>query len=253
MQVAEEPETDLCLEVANRQDPAVLTIDGSLKRRSKPRGAPRPATPPGDGDRKRAPAEPGAAPASDRQEGSSTRPVDSEEAAEPGEEAEVQGGRRRADDLATRPDDEPGEATNGEVDEAAHERRPSAAAEPSDEEWLRSLPIRAALADPTEFDAEALLWRRLQPAVDQLLAVYQPSDSDLQKACDGADYPRRYRFHAAVLAGVNPPSQWEVCKHCEGASGDGPGRMTCSTCFSTGFLVTHRGETPFTRYERRRG
>jgi hypothetical protein len=58
MQVAEEPETDLCLEVANRQDPAVLTIDGFLKRRPKPRGAPRPAAPPGDGARKRAPAEP---------------------------------------------------------------------------------------------------------------------------------------------------------------------------------------------------
>jgi hypothetical protein len=36
----------------------LTTIDGALKRRSKPRGAPRPAAPPGDGDRKRAPAEP---------------------------------------------------------------------------------------------------------------------------------------------------------------------------------------------------
>jgi hypothetical protein len=153
--------------------------------------------------------------------------------------------RPRADERAPRPDNKPGEAAGGEAGEGAHESRPRGDAtdsEPSDDEWLRSLPIRADLADPTEFDAEARAWRRARPLVEELRRVCRPSDEDLRRARAGAFFKGRFAYAVAGLTGVKSPEQWQVCDACGGTGESRSVAEECDDCNGAGYKVTHEGD-----------
>jgi hypothetical protein len=111
--------------------------------------------------------------------------------------------------------------------------------ESSDEEWLANLPVRKRLANPAIFDADALLWRRVQDSIEQLLQDFRPSPYETRTAADPARAAKRYHSRLAFLTGVTHPREWMSCWSCRGR-GRSPGtRETCAACDGSGYGIRH--------------
>jgi hypothetical protein len=111
-----------------------------------------------------------------------------------------------------------------------------------DAQWLATMPLRSKLQDPTTFDGEALRWRRVQPVIDLLLQIFTPSAEDLRAAWISTWYKQRHAYAVAVLAGINPPDQWELCSRCGGSGRSGFLKKECDQCRGAGYAPTHQGD-----------
>ena len=117
---------------------------------------------------------------------------------------------------------------------------------PDDEAWLKTLPIRSLLANPTVFDQQARLWRLIQPAMDLLLELHTPSDDDLKHAVASPFYRRHYSSVVAAVAAFGSPDKWALCAKCRGLGKKSIRGGECDYCHRTGFRYTHE------RHRRRR-
>jgi hypothetical protein len=100
-----------------------------------------------------------------------------------------------------------------------------------DEQWLASRPVRQTLADPTEFDKEALLWRHTFPASERMIRRIEARRSDLLKEVENVD--TRYSLALTELITFPHPDAWYTCPSCEG-TGKGKPRF-CGECGGVGY------------------
>jgi hypothetical protein len=110
-----------------------------------------------------------------------------------------------------------------------------------DAEWLESMPIRLQLRDPAEFDAQALIWKRVQPAIDMMRQVFSPSGDDLSRAWNSGRYRERVAYVVAGPIGLNSPERWRLCARCRGTGRSNALGMECVLCGGAGFAITHEG------------
>ena len=111
-------------------------------------------------------------------------------------------------------------------------------------QWLASLPVRQRLADTSAFDRDALLWRRVQPAVEMMRTLSGPgrlATDDYGKARIGAFCKQRYSRHLGCVVGVKPPAQWTVCTFCRG-TGKARTGTECYPCLAGGYAIGHVGD-----------
>lgn len=118
----------------------------------------------------------------------------------------------------------------------------------SEEEWLRSLPLRSQLADPTVFDQEALLWRKTRGPVEQLVELLGPSDDLVAMRPTCGSPCSRYSHLVAQLIGVRSPDSWRLCARCRGektcakpdsANGAQSVSDCCNVCMGAGYEHTY--------------
>jgi hypothetical protein len=106
-----------------------------------------------------------------------------------------------------------------------------------DAQWLAAFPIRQELADPTAFDREALLWRRISPEVERMIRRIEAGRPGLlEEVAEGA-FP--LCWYAPVLMTVirwPHPATWYVCRNCRGRGRKGRQKETCFPCIGTGYL-----------------
>ncbi len=122
------------------------------------------------------------------------------------------------------------------------QQRVSAPPEPSDEEWLALIPLRLDLADTSNFDRDALLWRRTRSLALQVCELINPTPDEVGRSTYFKMARNRYRLRLLFGLRVNHPQLWRICPQCRGQFTDRPGTMTCSGCEGAGFLLTHEGE-----------
>jgi len=161
-----------------------------------------------------------------------------EEQGEPDIEAEARRQTGRADAARRR-----GE---GADDAAAPRTREAGGVEEraDDASWLEPLPVRSKLADPSIFDEEALLWRRLQPAVARLRELHEPSEEDIRKCGVKSWREERYAYMVARFVGVKHPGDWCPCHLCKGSGASSSLKKECDLCKGAGFEVTHASDPP---------
>jgi hypothetical protein len=128
------------------------------------------------------------------------------------------------------------EHSTGKSDKGAEE--PDKGRADDDEQWLKTLPIRTKLADPTSFDREALAWRRAQPLLMELNAIFEVTEDDHKMACLGTRYRKRLASMVAVATGVEPPSRWKICSMCKGRGCKSGFTTPCIECDGAGYRVT---------------
>jgi hypothetical protein len=114
--------------------------------------------------------------------------------------------------------------------------------QPSDQEWLARIPLREQLDDPTSFDRNAILWRRVQPQFARLLELVAPSPEELGNSAYFRMARNRFRLRLLFGMGVRDPRDWTICPRCRGGFTDRPGTMPCSGCDGGGYLLTHHGD-----------
>ena len=91
-----------------------------------------------------------------------------------------------------------------------------------DQKWLASLNnIRQKLADSTQFDQDALLWRHLRPGIDGLIRLVKALGRDAREAMAEAIAVCRYPWRVASLIGVAHPRAWDPCRFCNGKGREG--------------------------------
>jgi hypothetical protein len=116
-----------------------------------------------------------------------------------------------------------------------------------DAQWLATLRIRQKLADPTAFDREALLWRRISPEVEQMIGRIEAGRPGLLKELAKRTIP--VCWYAPVLMTLirwPHPSTWFVCQNCGGRGRRGRSKESCYLCIGTGYRY-------YTRLERMAG
>lgn len=108
--------------------------------------------------------------------------------------------------------------------------------EPTDEEWLDSLPARKELPPHIRknFDADALLFRKAEAPLLTFIEWLRKPAAEAKKSTSGhigAWLDRAYRFFK-----IEDPSRWRVCPDC-----DGSGRLKllgkCPECRGQGYLL----------------
>jgi hypothetical protein len=209
----------LPLDDPNRQNTANLSIASAMKALARPRAEP------ASGDAEATGGGTGGAETTDTRVDNAKEPTGAASAdGETGPEA-------RAD----------GETTGAQDDRGEGGRRGEDGDGDRDQRWLASLPIRAQLADPRAFDADALLWCVVQPAVEHLAELSPPTLKDLKCASVDTFAARRYPSRIAFLTGVKPPREWRLCPKCDGASTDAPHTIPCGSCGGAGYWITHVG------------
>jgi hypothetical protein len=114
--------------------------------------------------------------------------------------------------------------------------------QPSDQEWLASIPLREQLDDPTSFDRNAILWRRVQPQFARLLELVAPSPEELGNSAYFRMARNRFRLRLLFGMGVRDPRDLTICPRCRGGFTDRPGTKPCSGCDGGGYLLTHDGD-----------
>jgi hypothetical protein len=114
-----------------------------------------------------------------------------------------------------------------------------------DQTWLATLNnIRQKLADPTHFDTDALIWRRLRPGIDGLIRLVQGLGRDAREAMAEAMAVRRYPYRVASLIGVAHPRAWDLCRFCNGKGREGRRKTPCVMCDGAGYRVTEEEVLP---------
>jgi hypothetical protein len=145
---------------------------------------------------------------------------------------------------AERADHRRAETSRADRSEHSTEKSDKGAEEPDkgraddNEQWLKTLPIRTKLADPTSFDREALAWRRAQPLLMELNAIFGITEDDHKMACLGSGYRKKLASMIAVATGVEPPSCWKICKMCTGSGRSKGLTKPCDWCGGSGYKVT---------------
>jgi hypothetical protein len=115
----------------------------------------------------------------------------------------------------------------------------------TDKQWLASLNnIRRNLADPTHYDKDALIWRRLRPGIDGLIRLVEGLGRDAREAMAEAMAVRRYPYRVALLIGVAHPRAWDLCRFCNGKGRDGRRKQPCVMCDGAGYRVTEEEVLP---------
>ena len=114
-----------------------------------------------------------------------------------------------------------------------------------DREWLKGLPLWGQLTDRSTFIREAMVWKRVQPLLDQVRLAFPGLDAESRELIIDP-----HKIHLVVhLLNLRPPEGWKVCFRCTGTgSSDDPRDPRCSWCRGEGFEITQRnwGEPPST-------
>jgi ParB-like chromosome segregation protein Spo0J len=105
-------------------------------------------------------------------------------------------------------------------------------------EWLEGLPLWDQLTDRSTFIREAMVWKRVQPLLDQVRLVFPGLDAESRVMS--------IEPHSTQLVGhllnLRPPEEWEVCFRCTGTgTSNDPRDPRCSWCRGDGFEITKRG------------
>jgi hypothetical protein len=111
-----------------------------------------------------------------------------------------------------------------------------------DASWLKSLPLRAQLANTTSFDEEARLWKRTRPLMDTLRDILSPGAVEVGRGATPSMAKKGYRLRVLFATHVRPPDKWKLCDGCKGKLTDRTGRLSCLPCDGHGFFVTHEGD-----------
>ncbi|WP_165253437.1 hypothetical protein [Paludisphaera soli] len=143
--------------------------------------------------------------------------------------------------------DGPAESPDG----SAHDRGPAST---SDEEaeghgddtaWLESLVPwlqLERLGNAAIFREEALLWRRIRPAIEHLHRIHRPSSDDMKAAGIISWIRQRYAYRVAALTGVKNPGEWRLCARCNGEGRSKSLAMPCDWCKGAGYQVAHQSD-----------
>jgi hypothetical protein len=115
--------------------------------------------------------------------------------------------------------------------------------EPSDAEWLASIPLRADLEPEARknFDQEALLWRRTQPAREQVRAAINPSRKDIKDSRFFKMALNRLPLRLLWGVSVKDPHEWTICPNCRGRFTAKVG-LICGLCDGQSYRLTHEGD-----------
>lgn len=109
------------------------------------------------------------------------------------------------------------------------------AVEPTDEEWLSThcSKIRSFLVDPSRFDGDALLYRRIS---ESRRAFRTAVKADLAKAKVGPHGPLYGLL--TKLVDLSHPKDWTICLECRGQGMNGAtGYDRCPVCFGAGYQI----------------
>ena len=129
-----------------------------------------------------------------------------------------------------------------------HQARKTAGADglsKRDREWLKGIPLWDRLADRSTFIREAMVWKRVQPLLDQFRLAFPGLDAESRELIID---PHRTQLVVHLL-NLRPPEEWAVCFRCAGTgSCDDPRDPQCFWCRGDGFEITIRkwGEPPST-------
>ncbi len=107
--------------------------------------------------------------------------------------------------------------------------------EPTDDEYLAAMPVRAKLAPHCRerFDAEALAFRRLTPARQHFGRQAKPITNEAKRSCPGHVGPYLGRIRRLIT--TEAPERWPACFECHGT-----GRMLtgdCPKCHGAGYRL----------------
>jgi hypothetical protein len=119
---------------------------------------------------------------------------------------------------------------------------PGSDREAYNESWLKSLPLHCQLGDPTRFDRDALLWRKLQPTLGPVRAIIAMTPEDVAHEARQLFMSRDYSTRLVYALYVRPPGEWKLCHKCRGKPDPVLGRDPCWRCKGVGYLITHEGE-----------
>jgi hypothetical protein len=114
--------------------------------------------------------------------------------------------------------------------------------EPSDDEWLAAIPLRRALADTSQFDRDALLWRRMRQLAAQVAELINPTAEEIGRSNYFNMVRNRYRLRLLFGLRINNPSLWRICSKCRGKYTNRPGTMPCGLCDGFGYSLSHEAE-----------
>jgi ParB-like chromosome segregation protein Spo0J len=107
-----------------------------------------------------------------------------------------------------------------------------------DREWMKRLPLWDQLTDRSIFIREAMVWKRVQPLLDQVRLAFPGLDAESRVL---TIEPHKIQLVVHLL-NLRPPEEWEVCFRCTGkGSSDDPRDPRCSWCRGDGFEITKRG------------
>jgi ParB-like chromosome segregation protein Spo0J len=108
----------------------------------------------------------------------------------------------------------------------------------TDRKWLKGLPLWDQLADRSTFIREAMVWKRVQPLLDQIRLAFPGLDAESRKLIID---PHKTQLVIHLL-NLRAPAEWEVCFQCTGTgSSNDPRDPRCSWCRGDGFEITKRG------------
>lgn len=160
---------------------------------------------------------------------------------------ERDGGKRASRPAATPGDSEPsgstflGDVDTGlGIDDGDHRAAVVDAAtgqdsEATDEAWLEQSELRAQLADPRAFDRQALLWRRVRPALARLAGEVGEVECGYLKGPMAKLAPLHLDAILHSLATTEGPESWVKCEVCDGGHRRA-GIGACLACHDHGFL-----------------
>lgn len=230
-----------------RQGPAVLTIDAALKRLPRPQPRARIVR----GRDEVAGSTPAAPTGSPQDASAGDNPGDAQPSGGTGRGMEPQAGSDDPEVAGRESEEDEAVIDVACKDESANqdvldvESEPAGAgseAQPSDEEWLQSLPIRSRLDDPTTFDEQALLWRRARPMIDSLARLHRPGPEEIARVRVAGWIRKRYAFLVTYITTVLPPDRWRLCHLCHGTGRSASLLKPCDGCWEAGFEVAFEGE-----------
>jgi ParB-like chromosome segregation protein Spo0J len=120
----------------------------------------------------------------------------------------------------------------------AEKARPADGLSAPDREWLKGLPLWDQLTDQSIFIREAMVWKRVQPLLDQVRLAFPGLDAESREMIID---PHKTQLVVHLL-NLRPPEEWKVCFQCTGTgSSDDPRDPRCSWCRGDGFEITKRG------------
>jgi ParB-like chromosome segregation protein Spo0J len=127
----------------------------------------------------------------------------------------------------------------------AEKALPSDGLSARDRNWLKGLPLWDQLTDRSAFIREVMVWKRVQPLLDQVRLAFPRLDAESR-----ALVMDPHKTHLVIhLLNLRPPEEWKVCFICTGTgSSIDPRESRCSWCRGDGFEITKRdwGEPPST-------
>jgi hypothetical protein len=112
-----------------------------------------------------------------------------------------------------------------------------------DEEWLVKFPLRGVLVDPTTFDDEALLWRRLCRIRGRLAECAGLTHEQFRSGLAASATARRFLPVLARFLDVPHPRRWNACYRCSGKGCKVPvDKIPCAACDGVGYEVPRSNE-----------